>query len=177
MSTLFARSLLLSVLILLVPFAAVADRSGQAPVEATAGDEEFVPPQIILGTQKQPMYPPAAFDARYSGSVLIEMTVLKDGTVGNVQVVECTRPKVGFEQAATKAVKEWRFEPGLEGGQPIDVVTRLQLKFNRVGVGLAAQAQVSAGSFSVAARDLGRTESGDSSGRSGSPPPTRTDPK
>jgi TonB family protein len=168
--------LLLSVLVL-VPFSAVADQSGQVPAEKTAGDEEFVPPQIILGTQKQPVYPPAAFDARYSGSVLVEMTVLKNGTVGNVKVVECTRPKVGFEEAATMALKEWRFAPGMEKGQPIDVVTRLQLKFNRVGVGLSAQAQVSAGSFSVAARDLARADSGDSSGNRSSPPPTRTDPK
>ena len=175
MSTRLARSLLLSVLFLLPLPAVVADQSRQATAEA---EDEFVPPQIILGTQKQPMYPPAAFDARYSGSVLVELTVRKDGKVGDVKVIECTRPKVGFEEAATNAVKEWLFEPGIDNGQPVDVVTRLQLKFNRVGVGLAAQGQVSAGSFSVAARDLARTESSDSGlGSGSSPPPTRTDPK
>ncbi len=152
MSRLFARSLLFSALLLLLYAVVPADQTQQAtatPAEKTA-EEGFVSPQLILGTQKQPIYPPAAFDARYSGSVLVEMTVLKDGIVGNVQVIECTRPKVGFEEAATKAVKQWRFEPGMENGQPVDVVTRLQLNFNRVGVGLAAQAQVSAGSFTEA---------------------------
>ena len=136
MPRLFARSLLLSALFLLPQPGAVADTTRQAtatPAE-NAAEEDFVPPQIILGTQKRPTYPPAAFDARYSGSVLVEMTVLKDGTVGNVKVVECTRPKVGFEEAATTAVAQWRFEPGMDDGQPVDVVTRLQLKFNRVGV-------------------------------------------
>jgi len=175
MSRLFARSLLLSALFLVPLSEAGADTTGQAnpaPDKNTAG-KEFVPPQIILGTQTRPTYPPAAFDARYSGSVLVEMTVLKDGTVGNVQVIECTRPKVGFEEAATMAVEQWRFEPGLDGGQPVEVVTRLQLKFNRVGVGLAAQAHVSAGSFSVAARDLASGRSSDRSGSGSSPSASR----
>ncbi len=179
MSRLFARSLLLSALLLLPHAVVCADQAQQAtatPAEKTA-EEGFVTPQIILGTQNRPIYPPAAFDARYTGSVLVEMTVLKDGTVGNVKVIKCTRPKVGFEEAATKAVKQWRFEPGAENGQPVDVVTRLQLNFNRVGIGLAAQAQVSAGSFSVASRGLAATESSHTTGSSSSPAPARTDPK
>jgi len=179
MSRLFARSLLLSALFLLPHAGVLADQTqpASAPSGAEAAVEGFVSPQIILGTQKQPIYPPAAFDARYSGSVLVELTVLKDGTVGNVKVIECTRPKVGFEDAATHAVKQWRFEPGMEHGQPVDVVSRLQLNFNRVGVGLAAQARVSAGSFSVAARDLTAAESSNSTGSSSSPAPARSDPK
>ena len=106
MSRLFARSLVLSVLLLLPHAAVGADQTRQADTAAEkTADKAFVPPQIILGTQKQPIYPPAAFDARYSGSVLVEMTVLKDGMVGNVKVIECTRPKVGFEESAIKAVR------------------------------------------------------------------------
>ena len=153
MSRLFARSLLLSALLLQPGAGVPADQTRQpsaTPAEESS-EEGFVSPQMILGTQKKPIYPPAAFDARYNGSVLVEMTVLKDGTVGNVKVVKCTRPKVGFEESAIKAVKQWRFEPGMKNGQPVEVVTRLQLNFNRVGVGLAAEAQVSAGSFSDAA--------------------------
>ena len=106
-------------------------------------------PQIILSTQKQPVYPPAAFGARFSGSVLVEMTVLKDGSVGGVEVLECTRPKVGFEEAVTTAVKKWRFEPATDAGEPLEVTTRIKLNFTRVGVGIAAEPQVSAGSFTT----------------------------
>ena len=165
MSRLFARSLLLSALLLQPGPGVPADQTPEpnaTPAEKSA-EEGFVSPQMILGTQKQPIYPPAAFDARYNGSVLVEMTVLKDGTVGNAKVVECTRPKVGFEEAAVQAVKQWRFEPGMENGQPVDVVTRLQLNFNRVGVGLAAEAQVSAGSFSVASTGSSGTSGSSSS--------------
>lgn len=149
---------------------AASENSEQAaPADAAATEPEvaFVPPQIILGTQKQPTYPPAAWDARFTGSVLLEMTVLADGTVGNVQIVECDRPKVGFEDAAVDAVSQWRFEPGLEHGEPVDVTTRLRLNFTRVGVGLRARPQVSAGSFSVASHDSGR-QAGSGSGWMGS---------
>ena len=131
---------------------------------ATTEASGFVPPQIILGTQKQPKYPPAAWDARFTGSVLIEMTVLADGTVGTVEVVECDRPKVGFEAAAVEAVRQWRFEPGMERGEPVEVTTRLRLNFTRVGAGMRARPQVSAGSFSVAAHDAGMTPESASSG-------------
>lgn len=139
----------------------------EATTPAAAGDGSFIPPQIILGTQRQPDFPPAAWDARIEGAVLLEMKVLKDGKVGEVKVVQCTRPKVGFEDAAVAAVKKWRFEPGMENGEPIEVLTRLKLNFTRVGVGVRAQPQVSAGSLSVESHD--RDSSGSRS-RAASPP-------
>jgi TonB family protein len=121
----------------------------EAPAAVTTGSGGFIPPQIILGTQKQPVFPPAAWEARYTGAVLLEMTVLEDGTVSDVKVVRCSHPKVGFEDAAVAAVKQWRFEPGVENGERVAVQTRLKLNFTRVGVGMRAQPQVSAGSFTV----------------------------
>ena len=170
MSRPFARSLLLSAL-LFPAFAAVAadqDRSsGSNPVKGN-DDGSFVLPQIILGTQKQPVYPPAALDARFSGNVLLEMTVLTDGTVGKVKVIECSRPKVGFEDAAVRAVKQWRFDPGMENDEPIEVVTRLKLNFNRVGIGIAAnEGQVSAGTFTVS-NDSATSATSSAPGSSGS---------
>jgi TonB family protein len=98
----------------------------------------------------------------------LELTVLEDGTVGDVKVVRCTHPKVGFEDAAVAAVKKWRFEPGMENGEPISVQTRLKLNFTRVGVGVRAQPQVSAGSFTVESR-LETTGDSQSRGLSASP--------
>lgn len=155
-------------LLLLQPSAPLAlptdEEEPAAP--ATTVVEEFVAPQIILGTQQRPVFPPAAWDARFTGSVLLEMSVLEDGRVGEVAVLDCTRPKVGFEEAAIAAVKQWQFEPGQENGQPIEVTTRLKLNFTRVGVGLQAKPQVSAGSFSVASRDMGLSSGDESSSTS-----------
>ena len=144
-------------LLLLAASVFLAPSVGADPAAETKQDEaattstqrSFIPPQIILSTQKEPTFPPAAWAARYHGAVLLEMTVQKDGAVGDVKVVQCTHPRVGFEEAATDAVKQWRFEPGVENGEPVAVKTRLKLNFTRIGVGVRAQPQVSAGSFTV----------------------------
>ena len=141
-------------LFLVLPFVTIPAHAEETTVAGKGTvSPGFIPPHVILSTQKQPVYPPAAFDARFSGSVVVEMTVFKDGAVGNVEIVECTRPKMGFEEAAIKAVKQWQFVPGMESGEPVDVDTRLKLNFDRVGSGLAATAQVSAGSFTVEKRN------------------------
>jgi TonB family protein len=142
----------------------------EAAAAVPTGGGAFIPPQIILGTQKQPEFPPAAWEARYTGAVLLEMTVLEDGAVGDVKVVRCSHPKVGFEDAAVAAVKQWRFEPGVENGERVAVKTRLKLNFTRVGVGVRAQPQVSAGSFTVESRlstERGPSSAGFSSSSSG----------
>jgi len=143
--------LLLAASVVLVPSVGAdpATETEQEAAATTSTQRSFIPPQIILSTQKEPTFPPAAWAARHDGAVLLEMTVQKDGAVGDVKVVQCTHPRVGFEEAATAAVKEWRFEPGVENGEPVDVKTRLKLNFTRIGVGVRAQPQVSAGSFTV----------------------------
>jgi TonB family protein len=169
--------LLLFVALCVFALTVASAQQDEEPETATAtptDQSDFIPPQIILGTQKQPEFPPAAWDARYTGAVLLELTVLEDGTVGDVEVIRCTHPKVGFEDAAVAAVKKWRFEPGLENGEPISVQTRLKLNFTRVGVGVRAQPQVSAGSFTVESR---LETTGDSQSRSLSTSPSGGDRK
>jgi TonB family protein len=145
-------------------FAAPVGEEEPAPAEPVV--KGFVGPQVILGTQQPPDFPPAAWDARYTGSVSLEVTVLADGSVGDVNVIGCTRPKVGFEEQAVQAVKKWRFEPGKNDGVPVEVTTKLRLNFTRVRVGQKAEPQVSAGSFTVASIDRGSA-----------PPPPASDPK
>ena len=109
------------------------------PVTAEGEKPEQVSPQIILATQKPPIYPPAAFAARYTGAVQLEVVVLTDGKVGDVKVLHCSRPKMGFEKAAVDAVKKWRFEPGRIGEVPAEVTLRFRLNFVPGGVSLASE--------------------------------------
>jgi len=120
---------------------------------------ELIPPQVILTSQTVPVFPPAAKAGRFSGTVMLETTVLADGKVGNVKVLDCTRPKVGFEEAAVAAVKKWRFEPGRRDGEPVEYALRFRLNF----AGAGDVPRVSAGSFSEA----GGGSSGSSSASSG----------
>ena len=76
---------------------------------------------------------------RYTGAVRLEAVVLPDGKVGEVKVLDCTRPKVGFEEAAVAAVKKWRFEPGRVGDVPAEVTLRFRLNFVPGAVSLASE--------------------------------------
>ena len=169
--------ILLLVVSLLLPLSVVMAQSDESTTaaekteaQAAADAGKFIAPQIILGTQKKPTFPPAAWDARYTGAVSLEMTVLKDGSVGKIEVVRCTTPKVGFEEAAVAAVQAWRFEPGMENGEPIEVKTRLSINFSRAGVGLGAQPQVSASSMGVEPTSSSTGSGGGSSSKVGGRP-------
>lgn len=109
------------------------------PATAEGEEPEHVSPQIILATQKPPIYPPAAEAARYTGTVRLEVVVLTDGKVGDVKVLHCSRPKMGFEEAAVAAVKKWRWEPGRIGEVPAEVTLRFRLNFVPGGVSLASE--------------------------------------
>jgi protein TonB len=115
-------------LVLLMAAAFATSRSEQPP-QTEAEAPRVVPPQIILETQKPPEYPSAARAARFDGTVLVKFTVLTDGSVGNVEVVECRRKKLGFEEAAIEAVQQWRFEPAVVGDQPVEYTTQFRLNF------------------------------------------------
>ena len=131
---------LLSVVVTFSPAAATEPETPPAaPATAESTEPEQVSPQVILETQKPPKYPPAAFAARYTGTVALEVQVLTDGKVGEVKVLHCTRPKMGFEEAAVAAVKKWRFEPGRIGDDPAEVTLRLRLNFAPGGVSMASE--------------------------------------
>ncbi len=104
-------------------------------VDVAAESQEFSAPQVILKTQKAPVYPPAARAARISGVVMVEIQIDKEGKVDEVDILECTHPKVGFEDAAAKAVKKWRFEPAQLDGEPLEYPLKFRLTFNYAGVG------------------------------------------
>jgi TonB family protein len=115
-----------------------------SPVSEPAADE-VLPPHVILDTQRPPDFPPAALAGRFSGSVMLQALVLPDGKVGDVKVLSCTRPKVGFEEAAIAAVRGWEFEPGRRNGEPVEFMLKFRLNFASGGPGVSPR--VSAGAF------------------------------
>jgi TonB family protein len=157
---------------LVLPGGASAETAAAAVAEPAA--DEVLPPHIILSTQRAPEYPPAALAGRFNGSVMLEALVLADGTVGDVQVLSCTRPKVGFEDAVIDAVKSWQFEPGRKNGEPVEFTLKFRLNFTGGRPGEVPR--VSAGSFvtvpATADGDVAEG-TGPASTRGASPAPSR----
>ena len=134
------RALVLGVMLalLLLP-AATAQESG------TVNDPDVTPPQIILKTQKAPVFPPAAKAARFSGIVTIEVTVGTDGKIKDLSILDCSHKNVGFEEASLEAVKNWRFDPAMNGEEAVEYTTRFRLNFRGPGTGVTATPYVTAG--------------------------------
>jgi TonB family protein len=79
--------------------------------------------------QEKPQYTPAALAAHIEGAVLLETTVLADGSVGDVKVVRSLDSEFGLDQEAVKALKLWTWQPGTRGGQPSSVSVEIEMKF------------------------------------------------
>ncbi len=82
-------------------------------------------PRVI--SRVEPAYTNEARKARVSGIVILETIIDKAGVVKDVQVLKPL--PYGLDQAAVDAVKQWRFEPGMKDGVPVDVVFTLTVNF------------------------------------------------
>ena len=77
----------------------------------------------------QPRLPAAAKLQDVSGQVVLQALVLKDGTVGDVDLLHVSAPGLGLEQAAIQAVKKWRYKPAKLDGQPVDALVNIFVAF------------------------------------------------
>src|SRR5215813_236639 len=73
------------------------------------------------------IYPDIAKTRRLSGTVIVQVTVGKDGKVSNLKFV--SGPMI-FRDAAFDAVKQWLFKPATLNGQPIEQETEIKVIFN-----------------------------------------------
>jgi TonB family protein len=76
--------------------------------------------------QPKPVYPREAKDAGIQGAVRLELVIGKDGKVQDLKVVS-GHPLLA--KAAMKAVSKWRYKPSLVGGEPVEVVTEVDVNF------------------------------------------------
>jgi TonB family protein len=77
--------------------------------------------------QPQPIYPAEARQAGTEGSVLLNVTIGKDGSVTDVQTVEGNSV---LAQAAMKAVMNWKYQPTLLNDKPAEVKTQVTVNFS-----------------------------------------------
>ncbi|MGE4131145.1 MAG: TonB family protein [Bdellovibrionales bacterium] len=78
--------------------------------------------------KRPPEYPLEARTRGVSGFVELRILVTVNGAIENIRV-EKSEPQGFFDQAALSAVRQWRFEPGLKGGQAIAAWTTQRIKF------------------------------------------------
>jgi len=80
-----------------------------------------------LVNKVQPIYPPLARQTRISGTVRLHAIIAKNGTVEQLSV-ESGHPLL--VQSALDAVKQWRYQPTLLNGEPVEVDTEIDVIFS-----------------------------------------------
>jgi TonB family protein len=80
----------------------------------------------VLVKKVAPVYPPLARQARIQGTVILKVSINKSGDVYDVQLVS-GHPMLA--PAAIEAVKQWKYQPYLLNGQPVEVDTNVQVTF------------------------------------------------
>lgn len=93
------------------------------PIVVTA---EVQAPKVLH--RVEPVYPELARRMRLQGYVVVRCVIDKTGALRNIEVL--SSPSSLLSDAATAAVRQWKFSPGMLRGNPVDVYFTLTVMFN-----------------------------------------------
>jgi len=96
--------------------------TGGGPYRPGSGVE---PPRVLR--EVKPHYTETARQRGLQGDVLLEIVVHRDGSVGDVRIVQGLGH--GLDQRAVEAVRQWRFAPAQRLGVPVDVMVEVAMEF------------------------------------------------
>jgi TonB family protein len=84
--------------------------------------------QLTLLRSVQPIYPAKALAAKMEGWVDVAFTIAASGKVQDA-VVRSSSVPLTFDEAALKAVLQWRYKPFLRDDKPVPVRTEIRIRF------------------------------------------------
>jgi protein TonB len=113
------------ILLALSLFAAVAH--AQTPPTVYDPGNGVTLPRVTK--EVRPQYTTEAQAQRIEGTVLLDVVVLSDGSVGDVKVTRSLDSVYGLDASAVSAMKQWQFAPGTKDGQPVAVRVAVEMNF------------------------------------------------
>jgi TonB family protein len=96
--------------------------TGGGPFRPGSGIE---PPRLLREVRAD--YTEDARRRNISGEVVLEIVVRRDGSVGDVRVLQGLGG--GLNDRAVQAVRQWRFAPAQRRGTPVDVIVEVAVEF------------------------------------------------
>ena len=116
-----------------VGFSSAETNSAQRDLDAAVAKQNFMTTlipasQLTVLKSVQPVYPMKAVKNKIEGWVDVEFTVTEAGKVGDVSVRAASVPGV-FEDAAVKAVSQWRYKPQLRDAKAVPVRSQIRVRF------------------------------------------------
>lgn len=100
------------------------------PVKLQAQRKMSISSGVMAGnkiTGEMPVYSAIAKEARVQGTVTLQATISKSGTIENLRVLD--GPAM-LAASAVQAVSTWRYHPYLLNGEPVEVETTINVVFN-----------------------------------------------
>jgi protein TonB len=73
-----------------------------------------------------PLYPAEAKENRIQGTVKLEITIDKEGHVSEMSLISGPQELV---RSATDAVQQWVYKPTLLNGEPVSIVTTVDVNY------------------------------------------------
>jgi bla regulator protein BlaR1 len=83
----------------------------------------------VVVTEVRPHYTDEAKSARIQGSVLMSCIVATDGRPTRIAVVNSLDAVHGLDEAAVRALQQWRFQPGTKDGKAVAVRVQIEMTF------------------------------------------------
>ncbi len=116
-----------------IGFSSAETASAQRDLDAAVAQHNFmtalVPAsQLTVLKAVQPVYPSKAIDKKIEGWVDVEFTVAETGKVSDVSVRASSIAGV-FEDAAVKAVSQFRYKPVLNDGKAVPARSQIRVRF------------------------------------------------
>lgn len=113
------------------PGATKAGASQSAPelgVAVNAAGREMIAADSVHSAQSSvdATYPMLARQARVEGSVVLQALIGADGLIQDIRVL--SGPAI-LSSAAREAVRQWRFKPYLQNGQPVETKAKITVNF------------------------------------------------
>jgi periplasmic protein TonB len=97
----------------------VAVQAGPKPIPSVLAEGLLIHKVI-------PRYPSIGIAIHQEGTVVLQATISKNGTIENLRVI--SGPAM-LQQAAVDAVAQWRYRPYLLNGEPVEVETTVSVEF------------------------------------------------
>ena len=85
--------------------------------------------QMTLFKKVAPTYPVPMKAQGLEAVVLLNVVISGEGVPTSISVQDTTVPRE-FTDAAIEAVKQWQYKPTLLNGEPVEVVTTIQINFS-----------------------------------------------
>ncbi|RLB28842.1 MAG: hypothetical protein DRG87_08490 [Deltaproteobacteria bacterium] len=103
-----------------------AGEEAQSPVRPSDEPLTFATPNYKKNSP--PPYPLLARRRNYEGTVLLDVLVRKDGTVGSLRLSQSSGHET-LDQSAIKAVSKWTFHPGKRGDESLEMWVTIPIRF------------------------------------------------